>query len=335
MKKKYFCKYIQIKKIKKNYKLVIQKEKIFFRLNKNEVLIKNIFSSINYRDFLSYKGNLAVARNFPYVPGVDFVGKIIYSTNPNFIKNQKVYGFALPNKSSYPGIWSNYFKIDSKYLLKISQKKNLINLATIGTAGLAAASGILSIKNNSNIKDKKLKLVVTGSSGGVGSISCLLGTEMSWNVTAITRNVKNNKFFFNKLGVQNFISTKKFINNSKMNLLPQTYDAAIECLGGKYLSSSIKKLKNNGICVSAGLITSQNISDLTVLPFLLRGIKLVGTGAEVIDKKNKKKTLKIINNLLNNSKLKYLRKTIKFNQIKKYLENWSQTNNKGRVVIKF
>jgi acrylyl-CoA reductase (NADPH) len=329
------CQYLELNKNKKRFKIYLKKTKFSWHLDKDTVLLKNFFSSINYRDYLASKGSLAVARRFPYVPGVDLVGKVIESSNKNFLKGDRVAAFSIPNNNAYPGAWSNYCKIHSRNLFKIPKKWKFEDVISIGTAGLAAASGINSILLNSKINKKnKFSLLVTGASGGVGSVACLFGKMFGWKITAVTRNVKKNKRYLKSLGVQKIIGSKNFLLDSKMNLLPPEYDAIMECLGGKYLWNSIKKLKKNGVCALSGLIAGQDLSGVSVLPFLMRGIVLVGTGAEILDQKRKKNSLKLIGKLIETGQLKKIQKKINFGQVSNKLKDWPNNNNTGRLIIK-
>lgn len=335
VKKNYNCKYLEINKSKNNFKLNVKTMDISLELKKEIVLVKNIFSSINYRDLLAFEGNIGVARRFPYVPGVDFVGTIIKSSSKIFLKGDRVAAFAIPNNEAFPGAWSNYCKIHSKNLFKIPKQWNLEDVISVGTAGLAAASGVSSIIRNSEVKKKKIfSFLVTGATGGVGSIACLLGKILGWNVVALTRDVKKNRNYLKSIGVKNVMSTKEFLSSPSMHLLNPEYDAIMECLGGTYLRNSVKKLKNNGVCAVAGLIDSQDLSGLSVLPFLMRGVCLVGTGSEVLNHKKRSEAFKLIGKLIKSRYLKKIRKKIYFNQVNNCLEQWSKSKNKGRVIIK-
>ena len=334
-KKNYTCEYLELNKNKNVFKLHLKKTKFSWHIDKGTVLLKVFFSSINYRDYLASKGNLAVARRYPYVPGVDLVGKVIESSSKNFSKGDRVAAFSIPNNNAYPGAWSNYCKIHSKSLFKLPKKWKFEDVISIGTAGLAAASGINSILLNSNINKKsKFSLLVTGASGGVGSVACLFGKLLGWNITAVTRSIKKNEKYLKSLGAQNVIGSKNFLSNLKMNLLPPEYNAVMECLGGKYLWNSIKKLKKNGVCISSGLIVGQELSGVSVLPFLMRGVILAGTGTETLDKKRKKNAFKLIGKLIETRQLKKIRKKIYLSQVGYKLKNWQNNNNTGRLIIK-
>jgi NADPH:quinone reductase-like Zn-dependent oxidoreductase len=152
-------------------------------------------------------------------------------------------------------------------------------------------------------------------------------------VTALTRNKKKNLKFLKKIGVDNIIETKKFILPNNHNLLTSKYDGVIDSLGGEVLTNSIKMLADNGVCIAVGLAFNQKINNLTVLPFLLRGITLVGSGAEVLNKKDKKNALNIALSLSKSKDLEKITHEIKLSKVGYYLKNWSRKP-PGRIIVK-
>ena len=303
-KKEIPIKFFELQKKQKKFDLITKKGILNKVLKKNEVLVKNLYSSINYRDHLAFKGNHAIARKYPYIPGVDFVGYVIDSNDKKFLKGQRVGAFSIPNNQASPGAWSSHLKINTKFLFKLKSDWSYQDVITIGTAGLAAASGINLIKKNVDHKKKALSIVITGASGGVGSIACLIAKSLNWKITVVSRLPKKFNSFFKFLGVDKVIDKDDFISKSQMSILPQEFDCAIDCVGGKYLTNTLKRLKNNGVCSLSGMIDGRNLEDLTVIPFLIRGISLMGTGSEVLNKTKKNNSFKIINDLITSGKLK-------------------------------
>lgn len=302
---------------------------------KNLIILKIKYSSINYRDYLAFKGNLAVARKYPYVPGVDLVGIVEKSNSSKFFKGDRIAALALPTGVAFPGAWSTYCQIHSNYIFKLPKNWTYEDIISIGTAGLAAASGISAILNNcKTMRNKSFHLLVTGATGGVGTIACLLGKMLGWKVSAVTRNPNKNKHYFKSIGLENIINAKNFISSPSFNLLSTEYDAAIESVGGEYLSNSVRKLKNNGVCAIAGLVSSQDMAGLTVLPFLMRGVSLIGTGAEILNNSKKKNAFNLIKKLIKKQKLKNIITKINFSDIKRHLNNWEKKKIPGRIIIK-
>lgn len=323
------------KKGKSEYLLEIIKEEIP-ELQENEVLIKNLLSSINYRDILSIGGDFSITRKFPYTPGVDFVGEVIHSKSKKFNKDDCVSILSAPNNYLNPGGWSKYIICKDSNLFLVPQKWNKLNLAAIGTAGFAAASGISSIHSFLNSKNgKNKKILISGASGGVGSIATILAAEKNWDITVLTRSVEKNKNFFVNLGANTILNTNDFSNIKKQNLLRQEFDAVIDTVGGEVLVNCVKSLKNNGILASAGLVHSQEINNLTVLPFLMRGVAIVGTGSEVINSHRKKAAMDLISSVVNSEKFEIVLNKISFGDLGKLtLEIFNdKTTFNGRMVI--
>ena len=212
-KKEISIKFFELQKIQKRYDLIPKQGTLSLILKKNQVLVRNLYSSINYRDFLAFKGNHAVARKYPYIPGVDFVGYVIHSNNKKFSKGEKVGAFSIPNSQASPGVWSTHFKINTKFLFKLKSDWSYKDVITIGTAGLAAASGINLIKKNLDYKKNVLSIIITGASGGVGSIACLIAKSLNWKITVVSRFPKKYNLFFKQLGINKIIKKDDFISN--------------------------------------------------------------------------------------------------------------------------
>lgn len=302
----------------------------------DEVIIESIYSSINYRDILACKGNKGVARRFPYTPGVDIVGKIYHSESKNFKVGDIVFSHAAGDRDLIPGGWSRFVKAKSSTIKKIPESLDSFAVAIIGTAGLAAALGIISIQLNVNLdQDKEFDILITGASGGVGSIGVMLASEIGWNVTASSRDIDHNKDYLEKLGAKNLLSFKDLTAVSNQNLLRSKFNGVLDTLGGNSLTSSLRQLKNGGSLSSAGLVLSQDLDNLTVLPFLMRGNSICGTGAEVATKWKLDKAEKLISEYTSLKKLQVIQSKCNFNEINKYFDQDSNFAIGGRTVIIF
>jgi NADPH:quinone reductase-like Zn-dependent oxidoreductase len=222
----------------------------------------------------------------------------------------------------------NIFKIPDSWTYKTA--------AFFGTAGLAAASGISSIYDMSEFSnDSAFKLLVTGSTSGVGTVANLIAKNLNWQITTVDRNSITKKEYFRSLNLNKSIEANDFIKNSSMNLLKQEYHGAIDTLGGEFLSTSIKKLYNNGVCISAGNIYSQKIEKFNSLPFLLRGVSLVGTGSEIMTELKFKKSISFLNKISNSSEHEKFLTIINAHQISEVLEEWLSAKKPGRIAINF
>ncbi len=307
-------------------------------LKDNQILVKNHFSSINFRDLLAVNGNLGVARRFPYTPGVDFVGEVLMSTSKKFQPNEFISVLAAPYKSLYPGGWSKFIICnENDHIFKIPQGWSLQNIASIGTAGLAAASGmsfINSFFNNDHEEEKKM--LITGATGGVGSVATLIAEKAGWDITALTRSVKLNREYLETLGANSIIELDDFLSSNKQNLLKSEFTAAFDNLGGEVFAVALKKLLNNGILVSAGLVKSQEVENFTVLPFLMRGVVVAGTGSEILNKTRRKAAFATLESIINSEKINTISSIINFEDLGIFVSELlaMKKHIQGRIVIK-
>lgn len=327
-----------IKLVRRQNVTFVEEEGGTIQLGENEdaVVIKTHYSSINYRDYLAFNGNAGVARRFPYVPGVDVVGEIVKSNSVDLLCGDRVAALAVPHGQLVPGGWASYCKLPSKKLFKLPADWDTKDVVTVGTAGLAAASGVAGILSMPSYEyQNDLDFLVTGATGGVGIISCLLALELGWNVVAVTRQPGVTESMLRELGIQRVIDSETFISAPKMNLLPARYDAAIDTVGGIYLTTALKQIKENGICASAGMIAGQDIVGLTVLPFLMRGITLIGTGAEVLRGEREHDARRLVAKLMGNNSLKNFSTEIRLGDVGNWLSNWANRTSVGRIIIRF
>jgi putative YhdH/YhfP family quinone oxidoreductase len=317
----------------KNFELV-KKEVNLRDLQGGQVLVKISFSSINYRDTLAYKGNLGVARRFPFAPGVDISGDIIKSADARYALGASVCAMAINPSRIYPGAWANYaiFWGDDLICIKPDEKKKA---SIIGTAGLAAASGMSFILDHI-VKSQGSEILITGCAGGVGVIATLISKEYGLEVTSLIRekSIEKKRQLF-EIGVSKIIDSEEFLKNNKMNMLGEEYNAVFDVLGGQYFSTAVKKTKVNGVIASAGLVESQSLSDLTLLPFIIRGLALIGTGAEQLSGTRKDKSLGMVSKLLKNQKLYNCYSEISSEDLISFFDNGRVNNNIGRVIINF
>lgn len=302
-------------------------------LSQGEVLIENSFSSFNYRDFLATIGNLGVIRRFPYCPGVDLSGSIIRSKSTNFSEGDRVAVWAAPANALNPGGWSRYVIAKEEAVFRLRNNWDFDTTSSIGTAGLAAALGLASIHHSLNCKggDNK-KMIISGASGGVGSLAIILASLFNWTVTAISSSHQKKDFFLN-IGASDIISLESFTANIKPNLLKSEYDGFIDSVGGDVLVSGLKRLKNGGSAASAGLVLSQKIENLTVLPFIMRGISITGTGSEIASSWRMELALEYLNEIISSQKLHDITNVIQFDNLDKHVKDWDKQKPMGRSII--
>ena len=247
-------------------------ERMISDLPDGELLVRVEYSSLNYKDALSASGATGVTKNYPHTPGIDAAGVVEESNEKDFPIGSSVIvtGFDLGMNTS--GGFSEYIRIPSQWAIQCPDGLSTKESMMLGTAGLTAGLAVDSIKNTCDIKDAKV--VVSGATGGVGSIGVNLLSHLGAEVTAISGKI-DEKRFLKKLGATEIIERNHFIKATKLPLNKGMYNAALDVVGGSMLSSILSSMYQNGIITVCGNVGGPKF-ETTVFPFILRGNSLVG-----------------------------------------------------------
>ena len=247
-------------------------ERMISDLPDGELLVRVEYSSLNYKDALSASGARGVTKNYPHTPGIDAAGVVEKSNEKDFPIGSSVIvtGFDLGMDTS--GGFSEYIRIPSQWAIQCPDGLSTKESMMLGTAGLTAGLAVDSIKNTCDIKHAKV--VVSGATGGVGSIGVNLLSHLGAEVTAISGKI-DEKRFLKKLGATEIIERNHFIKATKLPLNKGMYNAALDVVGGSMLSSILSSMYQNGIITVCGNVGGPKF-ETTVFPFILRGNSLVG-----------------------------------------------------------
>lgn len=301
------------------------------KCKENEIVIKVSYSSLNYKDALSSIGHPGVTRKFPHITGVDVVGTVYESTSPVFKIGERVLvtGYDLGMNSD--GGHAEFVKVPASWVARVPDSITDKEIMTFGTAGLTAALSINELITN-GIKAENGDVLVTGATGGVGSIAVSILSKLGYNVTAITGK-KEKIEFLKKIGANEVISREDFMQSSNKPLLSEKYSGVVDTVGGEILAQSLKVLKYDGVATCCGLTSSQDLNT-NVFPFILRGVRLIGIDS--VECKLEKKQLaweKLASkwkiNTLNN-----LTNEISLYEIKEAYEKLLSGKAVGRYVVK-
>lgn len=252
-------------------------ERSIIDLPNNDLLIKVHYSSLNSKDCLSYLGNPAVTRKFPHTPGIDAAGEVIYSKSGAFKVGDHVCVVSCPLGMNVPGGFGEYISVPEKWAHPIPSGMTLRQSMIFGTAGYTAALSVSEITKFIKPSPGK-KIAVSGATGGVGILSVAMLNNMGFDVTAISGK-QDAKKFLETAGAFEIISREAADDLSGRNLLPVVWSGAIDTVGGNILTTLLKSVAHEGTVVSTGIVKSQEIKT-SLLPFILRGIKLIGINAE-------------------------------------------------------
>ena len=242
-------------------------------LPEGEVLIRVHFSSLNYKDGLSCIGNPGVTRNYPHTPGIDASGKVTESSDSRFKEGDSVIvtGYDLGMNTS--GGFGEYIRVPADWVVPLPEGMTSKEASIYGVAGFTAALSVDALQKY-GVNPEQGEVVVTGSTGGVGSVSVALLSLLGYTVVASTGKKEESEFLL-RLGASEIISREEVNDESKKPLLRERWAGAVDTVGGTTLAALLKAAKRGGAVAATGLVASSELST-TVFPFILRGVSLLG-----------------------------------------------------------
>jgi len=278
------------------------------------VLIKIDYSSLNYKDALILKDGGKIVRKFPFVPGIDFSGKVVESGDDKFKKDENVICTGFRVGEMYYGGFSEYAKVDSNFLIKNPKDIDAEKSMMLGTAGFTALQCSFAIKAREELLlgEKVNDVLVTGATGGVGSIAVMILSKMGYNVHAVTGK-KDKNDYLKDLGAKNIIDRKEFEGESKL-LEKGTWDGVVDNVGGPSLTKILAQVKPNGIVASCGNAGGIKINT-TVMPFIIRGVKLWGIDSSGASIRRREFLWNEAVKLIDFKKLKSFTKSLSFSEL--------------------
>ena len=236
------------------------------------VQIKVSHSSLNYKDALSASGNKGVTRNYPFVPGIDAVGKITDGNSSEFTDGEDVIVTGYDMGMNTPGGFGEFINVPAGWVVKKPVNLNNVDAMSIGTAGLTAAASVLKINESS--KNSDLPVLVSGATGGVGSIAVMLISMLGKEVSALTGK-SSSVDFLKSIGASNIIMRDNYLETDTKALEKASFSSAIDTVGGKILSKILPQIAPHGVVACCGNVAGIEVNT-TVFPFILRGLTLAG-----------------------------------------------------------
>lgn len=236
------------------------------------VQIQVSFSSLNYKDALSASGNKGVTRNYPFVPGIDAAGTISDANSSNFVEGDEVLVTGYDMGMNTPGGFGEFINVPANWVVKKPSALTSIEAMSIGTAGLTAAASVLKIQESS--KESDLPVLVSGATGGVGSIGVMLMSKLDKEVTALTGK-SSSAGFLKSIGAKNVILRDDFLEGPGKPMERALFSSAIDTVGGNVLSKMLTQISPHGVVACCGNVAGIEVNT-TVFPFILRGITLAG-----------------------------------------------------------
>ena len=238
-----------------------------------EVLVDVAYSTLNYKDGMILQGLGRLVRNYPHVPGIDFAGTVAESASPDFKQGDHVVLTGWGVGEQRWGGYAQKARVKASELVKLPPKLSLKRAMALGTAGFTAMLAARALEQH-GLKGTKDEVLVTGASGGVGSVAVAILAAWNYHVTASTGRVAANSDYLRALGATTIIDRAE-IAQPKRPLDSERWAGCIDAVGGQTLACVLTQLKYRSAVASCGLAGGNELST-TVIPFLLRGVNLLG-----------------------------------------------------------
>ncbi len=238
------------------------------------VTVKIEYSTLNYKDGLCMNGLGGLVRTFPHVPGIDFSGFVESSSDARYQPGDRVVLTGWRVGESWWGGYATRARVKSDWLVKLPDGiSNRMSMA-IGTAGLTSMFAIMGLER-AGLTPAKGEVLVSGAAGGVGSVAIAILDHLGYEIAAVTGRA-DTADYLKMLGADTIIARSELADPTAKALEPERWAGAIDAVGGDMLMRILKQLKYGGSVASIGLAAGSDVPSFTIIPFLLRGVNLLG-----------------------------------------------------------
>ena len=302
------------------------------QLKDGNVLVKIDYSGLNYKDALILKDGGRIVKNYPFVPGIDFSGVVEESEDNKFKKGDRVILTGFRVGEIYYGGFSQYAKVNADFLVKAPNNLTNHQSMMMGTAGLTALLCAFAVKAKEELLlgEKVKDVLVTGATGGVGSVAVMVLNKMGYTVHAVTG--KKDKYEYLKdLGATHILDRSEFLGESKL-LEKGIWDGVVDTVGGEALTKILAQTNIGGIVAQCGNAGGIKIST-NVMPFLIRGVKLWGIDSSGTSIKRKEFIWNEASKLINFDKLSSLSKELSLSELLNEFPKMLKGETFGRIVV--
>ena len=299
-------------------------------LPQNGILIKVSYSSLNYKDALSSTGNKGVTRHYPHTPGIDAAGIVVESNSDKFQRGDTVIVTGYDLGMNTAGGFGEYINVPADWVVPMPDSLTLKESMILGTAGFTAALSIHHLLRCGQKPDDG-PLLITGATGGVGSLSVAIASKLGFHVIASTGKT-DKEDYLNNIGAKTVITRSEVDDQSGRMLLRPQWAAAIDTVGGNTLATILKSLKTHGNVASCGNVASP-LLNTSVFPFILNGVNLLGVNSATTPMPLR---LKLWKNLANDWRPDFQNieiETVRLNEMHLSIEKILKGGITGRIVL--
>lgn len=245
-------------------------------LPEGDVLIRVAWSSLNYKDALSASGNRGVTRNYPHTPGIDAAGVVEKSENAAFSPGDEVIVTSYDLGMNTSGGFAEYIRVPAEWVVPLPAGLSLRESMILGTAGFTAGMSVFALSQT--VTKGQGEILVTGATGGVGSLAVAILTKLGYSSTAVSGKTDSH-VFLKDLGAGKVLTRQEATDTSGKPLLKTLWSGVVDTVGGEILATAIKSTDMRGVVTSCGNVASPELP-LSVFPFILRGVTLAGIDSQ-------------------------------------------------------
>ncbi len=300
-------------------------------LPEGDVVVQVHYSSLNYKDVLSATGNKGVTRKFPHTPGIDAAGLVVVSSNADFQPGDKVIVTSYDLGMNTAGGFGQYIRVPSGWVVPQPENLTAKEAMVYGTAGFTAALSVWQVTEN-GVKPDDGDVLVSGATGGVGSIAVSILSQLGYSVTAVN-GVVDEADYLKEIGAKGIISIDEACDTSGRPLLKSLWAAGIDTVGGDILATTVKSTNYGATVTCCGNVASPDLP-LNVFPFILRGVKLIGIDSQNCPMPLRKKIWQKLSTDWKIDWLNTLTTEASFDELENKIDLMLQGKHIGRTIIK-
>lgn len=296
----------------------------------HEVLVRVHYSSLNYKDALSATGDKGVTQNYPHTPGIDAAGIVEESSDKRFQEGDKVIVTSYDLGQNTPGGFGQYIRVPDDWVVPLPEGLTLRESMILGSAGFTAAYGVYKLQQNGAYPESG-EVLVTGATGGVGSLAVTLLAREGYRVVAATGKTDQTDYLEN-LGANRIIHRDEVKNDSGRPLLHSKWAGVIDTVGGIMLDTAIRQTKHNGTVACCGNILGHELHT-DVYPFILRGVSLMGIDSGICLMPLRKKIWSLLAGKWKPKNLEEMAKEVVLEQLEQEIKKILRGGQAGRILV--
>ena len=300
------------------------------QLDAGGVTIRVAYSSINYKDALAATGAGKIIRRFPCIGGIDMSGTVIESTDPRFKPGDRVVATSFDIGVAHHGGYAEIARVPADWVVPLPAGLSLFDAMVLGTAGFTAALGIVRMEEN-GLRPEKGAVIVTGATGGVGSLAIDMLAKLGYHIVALTGK-EAEAAYLRELGAAEVL-LRESLDLTKIRPLDRgRWAGAVDNLGGDFLAWIASTMQQGGTIASIGLAASMSLNT-TVAPFILRGVSLLGIDSGYIREPYRSGVWQRLASDLRPPHLENMARRIAFDNLPTAFEAFIAGRAKGRAVV--